>query len=118
MVLKRLRRVDRALAASGETAMNENPPRHIADAAERRWASRMSVQARDFLKDRADRPAARTVIDKKGRSVPVTFKSRPADHCLGAYPGSRSSTTSKQDPKRHTLPQQAAAPNFSQEAPF
>jgi hypothetical protein len=57
--------------------MNENLPRHTADASERRWASRLSMQARDFLKDRTEHPAARVVVDKKGRSVPVTFKSRP-----------------------------------------
>jgi hypothetical protein len=57
--------------------MNENLPRHIADAAERRCASRLSIHAHDFLKDRIERPAARAVFDKKGRSVPVTFKSRP-----------------------------------------
>jgi hypothetical protein len=58
--------------------MNENPPRHVIDAFERRWTSRLSRQAHDWITDRAERPAARTVVDKKGRLVPVTFKNRPS----------------------------------------
>jgi hypothetical protein len=57
--------------------MNENRAPHKDDAAERRWASRLSMQARNFSKERTARSAARAVVDKKGRSVPVTFKSRP-----------------------------------------
>ena len=60
--------------------MNESDlPKHVLGRIEQRWASRLQRDAAAWRSERPVRGSGEAVIDRSGRSVPVTVK-RTASH--------------------------------------
>src|ERR1700759_275163 len=91
--LKRFRRwmVDRAIRQAAnrsvfsrwrvsplkEQTMNEpRLPTHVIEKFERRWASRLAREAEAWRYKRPGRSSPRQVVDREGRTVPVTSRHR------------------------------------------
>ncbi len=52
-------------------------PKHILEKFERRWATHLAEEAALWRNDKAGPPSHRTVISRKGRTVPVAVKRFP-----------------------------------------
>jgi hypothetical protein len=81
---QRLRTVDR-LVDPKEIVMNESDlPKFVLGRIEQRWASRLQREASAWSSERPVRGAAGNVVDRSGRTIPVTIHSakgrgKPAD---------------------------------------
>jgi hypothetical protein len=56
--------------------MNENDlPKYVLRRLEQRWASRLKREAPAWTSERSGRGAIRKVVDRRGRTIPVTLHS-------------------------------------------
>jgi hypothetical protein len=56
--------------------MTENDlPKYLLGRIEQRWAARLQREARDWNSERPARGAASNVVDRSGRTIPVTIHS-------------------------------------------
>jgi len=57
--------------------MSDNLPNDIVNKLERRWASRLAREATAFRSERPAHSGRDTVVTRKGRVVPVSYKGKP-----------------------------------------
>jgi hypothetical protein len=52
-------------------------PRYVLDRFERRWASRVAQDAAVWRSQKPPHTAAKEIVDRAGRAVPVSFRRAP-----------------------------------------